>query len=174
LFVAFTLICFALSPRAQAVVPAPDGGYANENAAEGDSALFSLTTGQQNTALGFAALGSDTSGDYNTATGSGALNSNKTGSENTATGAGALFSNFGGMHNTATGVNALEDSAADNANDNTATGFQALQFNLCGSPRTQQTEVQRLRPTQPVSIILPPDFKLSSPTKPATPTPRVA
>jgi len=27
LFVTYTLVCFALSPAAQAVVPAPDGGY---------------------------------------------------------------------------------------------------------------------------------------------------
>ena len=36
-FVEFTLICFALSPRAQAAVPAPDGGYSAENTSEGDA-----------------------------------------------------------------------------------------------------------------------------------------
>jgi len=39
LFVAFTLICFAFSPIAQAVVPAPDGGYPGQNTAEGQSAF---------------------------------------------------------------------------------------------------------------------------------------
>jgi trimeric autotransporter adhesin len=41
-----------LSRMAQAVTPAPDGGYAGGNTAEGTSALFSLTTGSFNIALG--------------------------------------------------------------------------------------------------------------------------
>jgi hypothetical protein len=35
---------------ALAVSPAPDGGYAGNNTAEGTSALFSLTSGADNTA----------------------------------------------------------------------------------------------------------------------------
>jgi len=35
----------ALPPTAHAVIPAPDGGYTGNNAAEGASALFSLTRG---------------------------------------------------------------------------------------------------------------------------------
>src|SRR2546430_782301 len=53
---ALALSCFALSPTAQAVTPAPDGGYPGGNTAEGDDALFSLTTGANNTAIGFNAL----------------------------------------------------------------------------------------------------------------------
>src|SRR5438128_4223423 len=61
LLVSLTLVCFALSPTARAVDPPPDGGYANQNTAEGDDALFSLTTGgenppKENTAIGFQAL----------------------------------------------------------------------------------------------------------------------
>ena len=41
--------CYAFSQRAQAVSPPPDGGYPNGNTAEGDSALFSLTSGTDNT-----------------------------------------------------------------------------------------------------------------------------
>ena len=39
----------ALAPSTRAVVPPPDGGYPNQNTAEGDSALFSLTSGTDNT-----------------------------------------------------------------------------------------------------------------------------
>jgi hypothetical protein len=52
--------CFAVSPSVLAVVPAPDGGYPGNNTAEGDYALFSLTTGYDNTAIGFNALFGDT------------------------------------------------------------------------------------------------------------------
>src|SRR2546430_13110037 len=85
LLIPLTVACFALSPRAQAVVPAPDGGYSGANTAEGQSALLTLTTGQDNTAVGFISLGSDTTGSYNTAIGAGALLAN-TSDENTATG----------------------------------------------------------------------------------------
>ena len=44
LLIPLGLVCFALSPAAQALVPAPDGDYPNGNTAEGDSALSSLTT----------------------------------------------------------------------------------------------------------------------------------
>src|SRR5205823_61189 len=87
------LVCFALAPIARAVSPAPDGGYPGANTAEGDDALFSLTTGPANTALGFDALYNATTGDHNTATGVDALFSNTTGYENTATGALALLDN---------------------------------------------------------------------------------
>ena len=40
---ALTLAWFALSPTARAVTPPPDGGYPR-NTAEGEDALFSLTT----------------------------------------------------------------------------------------------------------------------------------
>src|SRR2546430_4561516 len=41
----FVLACFALSPLARAVLPAPDGGYPGNNTAEGTDALFNLTPG---------------------------------------------------------------------------------------------------------------------------------
>ena len=41
----FVLACFALSPVALAVSPAPDGGYAGNNTAEGTQALQSLVSG---------------------------------------------------------------------------------------------------------------------------------
>jgi hypothetical protein len=84
-----------------AVDPPPDGGYPNFNTAEGDNALFSLTTGSNNTAIGSQALFSNTIGSYNTATGLDALLYNSTGEFNTAFGTNSLSLNnignfFGG------------------------------------------------------------------------------
>src|SRR6266496_943526 len=84
--------CLALLPGAQAVTPAPDGGYPNFNTAEGTDALFSLTSGNNNTANGFEALLFNTTGGNNTATGVDALVFN-TGFSNTANGSFALYSN---------------------------------------------------------------------------------
>ena len=67
------LACLALSPIAQAVVPPPDGGYPAFNTAEGQKALFSLTTGGGNTAVGWYSLLSNTDGSFNTGVGAGTL-----------------------------------------------------------------------------------------------------
>src|SRR6476620_1866625 len=99
--------CFAFSPAARAVFPAPGGGYPGYNTAEGDLALYSLTTGLQNTANGASALASLTTGSLNTANGSSALLSLTTGSQNTAHGSNALSSLTTGFNNAATGYNAL-------------------------------------------------------------------
>ena len=133
LFVAFTLVCLALSPAAQAVVPAPDGGYPNGNTAEGQNALLSLTTGINNTAVGFLSLKSDRTGSYNTAIGSGALFAN-TADQNTATGFGALLSNTTGSQNTANGSLALVFNTAGVFN--TALGASSLQSNHTGISNT--------------------------------------
>jgi Chaperone of endosialidase len=132
--------CFALLPKAQAVLPPPDGGYPGGNTAEGQNALLSLTTGLHNTAVGFSSLKTDTTGGYNTAVGSGtlfvntadgntatgtfALLSNTTGVANTAHGALALFRNTTSGHNTAVGFNALMSNT--NSSNNTAVGWGAL------------------------------------------------
>ncbi len=153
----FALACFALSPTARAVTPAPDGGYPGENTAEGDVALFSLdtsqgadntaigfaalynnTTGSNNTAIGFAALTSLTTGSDNTATGDGALNSLTIASENTATGHAALFYNTIGSENTANGFDALVSNTTGNLN--AAIGSQALLLNTTGSANTAAGE----------------------------------
>ena len=65
LLIALALGCFGLSPQARAVDPPPDGGYPNQNTAEGEDALFSLTTGADKTAMGFDALYSNTTGSDN-------------------------------------------------------------------------------------------------------------
>ena len=130
LFVAFALVCFAPVPISQAVSPPPDGGYPGGNTAEGQSALFSLTTGGFNTAVGFFSLRVNGTGSFNTAVGAGALLATTAGS-NTATGATALLSNGTGANNTATGVGALSSNTTGNAN--TAYGSAALGNNTSGN-----------------------------------------
>ena len=71
--VVFALAWFAIAPLVRAVIPAPDGGYPGFNTAEGQNALFNLTTGVGNTAVGWFSLWSDTDGSYNTAVGAGTL-----------------------------------------------------------------------------------------------------
>jgi hypothetical protein len=127
------LACFALSQTAQAVSPPPDGGYPNRNTAEGDSALFNLTSGTDNTAIGFEALFSNL-GSFNTAIGADALSNNTTGSGNTADGYFALRRNTTGSFNTATGYLALRRNTTGDFN--TATGLTALFNNTIGGENT--------------------------------------
>ncbi len=145
----FALACFALLPAAQAVNPAPDGGYPGGNTAEGQAALLSLTSGGYNTAVGWFSLRSETTGNFNTgvgagtlllntaeqntATGTAALLSNTSGSFNTANGAFALFSNTTGSNITAIGSHALLSNTAD---ENTAVGSGALASNTTGTQNT--------------------------------------
>lgn len=89
-FVILLLACFGLLHVAEAVVPAPDGGYPGGNTAEGQAALFGLTSGTFNTAIGFISLTSNTEGQFNTGVGAGTLLAN-VGQQNTATGTAALF-----------------------------------------------------------------------------------
>ena len=158
-FTAFSLACFALLPGAQAVSPPPDGGYPRFNTAEGQNALFSLTTGVANTGVGWYSLFSNTDGSYNTAVGAGtllfnigdqaafegvdntavgaaALLFNTTGTDNTATGTAALLNNTGGNNNTATGSFALQANTTGNLN--TATGVSALFSNTTGIGNTAE------------------------------------
>src|SRR5215216_4012012 len=131
--ITLALGCFALSPKMQAVVPPPDGGYPGGNTAEGQAALLSLTTGGYNTAVGYLSLLSNATNSFNTGIGAGALALN-TADENTATGAGALFSNTTGFFNTADGAFALFSNTT--GQNNTATGFEALFSNTTGSNNT--------------------------------------
>jgi hypothetical protein len=153
LLIALVFLGFALLPKALAVVPPPDGGYPNFTTAEGQNALFSLTTGAANTAVGWRSLFSNTDGSYNTAVGAGtllfnigdqtafegvdntavgaaALLFNTTGTDNTATGVAALLNNTGGSNNTATGSFALQSNTTGNLN--TANGLSALLTNTSG------------------------------------------
>jgi hypothetical protein len=69
-------LIIGLLPQAQAVSPAPDGGYPGGNTAEGQTALLSVTTGGFNTAVGFFSLRSNTTNNFNTAIGAEALLAN--------------------------------------------------------------------------------------------------
>ena len=131
--VGLVLACFAISPMAQAVVTAPDGGYPGGNTAEGQNALFSLTSGGYNTAIGFFSLRSATTSSFNTAIGAGTLLFN-TADENTATGAAALLSNTSGFFNTANGAFALFSNTT--GSENTANGHLSLFSNTTGSINT--------------------------------------
>jgi len=128
--ISFSIVCFALIQNAQALNPPPDGGYPEGNTAEGQAALFSLTTGVANTAVGWLALNTLDTGKLNTAIGAGTLIGN-TANQNTATGAGALFNNGTGGNNTANGVYALFYNLE--GGDNTAIGIAALLSNTNGS-----------------------------------------
>ena len=148
--IALALGAFALSPRVQAVIPPPDGGYAGGNTAEGQNALLNLTTGGFNTAAGFLSLRSNTTGAFNTAIGAGtllantadnntaisagALLSNTTGSNNTANGTFALFRNTTGAFNNALGANSLFSNVDGSSNN--ALGESALFNNISGSANT--------------------------------------
>ena len=126
--------CFALLQQAQAVLPAPDGGYPGFNTAEGQNALFSRTTGVANTGVGWYSLLSNTDGSYNTGVGAGTLLFNVgdqttgDGTQNTAIGAAALLFNTTGFANTATGATALLNNSEGNGN--TATGVEALSMTI--------------------------------------------
>jgi hypothetical protein len=127
--VAFGLGCFALSPTAQAVTPAPDGCYPNFTTAEGCNALLGLAAGQGNTGIGWFSLSSVGGGNFNTGVGAGTLALN-TADSNTAVGAAALLLNTTGTLNTAVGTVALLNNTT--GFDNTATGFEALLLNTTG------------------------------------------
>ena len=152
--IALTLGCFALSPQARAVDPPPDGDYPNQNTAEGEDALFSLTAGASNTAMGYHALHDNTTGSTNTAIGSEALAKgsitgsctavgyhalfNNTGDANTAVGNQALANNTTGLFNVAIGFNTMVGNTT--GSDNTAIGLLALSLNTNGTGNTAYGE----------------------------------
>jgi len=127
------LVCAGTLAKVEAVSPPPDGDYPGGNTAEGQEALFSLTSGIYNTALGWLSLESVSTGDLNTGVGAGTLVFN-TANENTATGAGALLSNSSGFRNTANGSFALANNTI--GNNNTAVGSNVLTSDTTGGSNT--------------------------------------
>jgi len=154
LFMITLLLTFGLRPFAKGVVPSPDGGYPNFTTAEGQNALFTLTSGAANTAVGWFSLKSVTTGSFNTGVGAGTLLLN-TGDANTATGTAALLFNTTGINNTAVGAAALSNNTTGEGNTangafallsnteglvNTASGAAALSSNITGSNNTAYGE----------------------------------
>jgi hypothetical protein len=142
-FMALALLCFATLPKAQGVIPPPDGGYPGFNTAEGKNALFSLSTGSANTAVGWYSLFGDAGGSFNTGVGAGTLVLN-TGDENTAIGTAALLLNTA-SGNTAIGCRALLSNTTGgtlgniqgfDVGPNVAVGWQALESNTMASANT--------------------------------------
>src|SRR6266446_7048293 len=129
ILIRFAFTSFAVSPRAQAVSPAPDGCNPGLTTAEGWNAVELLTTGAGNTGVGWGSLQLDTTGSFNTGVGAGALLSNN-GDSNTAVGAVALLLNTSGIQNTAVGADAMVHN--DTGSNNTAVGAFALANNSAG------------------------------------------
>src|SRR6266480_3949183 len=132
-FTVLALACFAFVQNGQAISPAPDGGYSGGNTAEGQNALFSLTSGGFNTAIGLFSLRALTNGKFNTGVGAGTLLLNNA-DGNTAIGAGALLNNISGPTNTATGAFALFNNTIGDGN--TAIGANALLSNTTTNGNT--------------------------------------
>jgi len=151
------LVCFGLCQQVQSATDTPDpGAKPSTNTADGQAALFSLTTGLYNSAFGFDSLLSNSTSNFNTgvgagtllldngdptagegvrntAVGAGALLDNTTGGSNTAVGTFALFSNVDGFGHTAVGSGALQNNNASGLfSSNTAVGVSALTTSTSG------------------------------------------
>jgi Chaperone of endosialidase len=129
----FVFASFASASVALAVVPPPDGGYANFTTAEGTNALLNLTSGAANTGIGWYSLFSVGAANFNTGVGTGTLALNGADS-NTAVGVAAMLLNTTGTENTAVGAGALLHN--DTADNNTATGAFALSNHVSGVSNT--------------------------------------
>jgi hypothetical protein len=150
LLIPLILVCFAFSPKMQAVSPPPDGCYPNFTTAEGCNALQNLVGGAGNSGLGWFSLFSDVNGSFNTGVGAATLVLNQADS-NTAVGTAALILNTDGTRNTAVGTAAMVFNTTGNDNcavgafalnnntdgfSNNAYGGAALQANLIGAQNT--------------------------------------
>ncbi len=102
----------------------------SKNSALGSHALHNNADGSENTALGMNSMYSNSDGSANTALGFNSLYSNKGGALNTAIGTAALYSNIKSFYNVAVGPYSLY---ANNADNNTAIGFYAMNKNKTGS-----------------------------------------
>jgi hypothetical protein len=123
LLIPLILVCFALSPNAQAAptpeTPDPGAVGGALNTADGTNALHNVLTGTGNAAFGWFSLFAETTASFNTGCGAGTLALNNADS-NTAVGTAALLLNSAG-------------TGANTGTQNTAVGTAALVFNTGGS-----------------------------------------
>jgi hypothetical protein len=121
-------VCLGAIPAARAVDPPPDGGYPNENTAEGEEALLANTTGDHHTAIGYHALHTVVGNTSSTAVGSITIINTDGGlSASDAIGFQALRDHVVGPNAVAIGVNAqLSFDGGEFDNDNVAVGANAL------------------------------------------------
>lgn len=113
--------------KLSAVEPPPDGGYFNGNTAEGEDALYSLTTdGADHTAVGFHAIHNLLAQDSSTTVGSLTLSTTTaTYGPNTAVGFQALLNNGVSFNNSVIGINGLMNNSSNNF-ENQAVGANVL------------------------------------------------
>jgi len=105
------------------------------NSALGFSGLLNNSSGTHNTAIGFGSMISNTTGNFNTAVGAFSFYTNVAGIRNTAIGTSALYFN-NANDNTAVGYEALNQSSSISATNNTAIGSNALRQNISGTSNT--------------------------------------
>jgi hypothetical protein len=123
---AATGLCWAPAPSVPNATPILRGILfgctASSNAALGEFALKSVTSGQSNTAVGYNAMCALTTAIGSTALGDSAA-SNATGCQNLAVGAGSLFNNATGNFNTAIGYYSMVFSSGSS---NSGLGHNSL------------------------------------------------
>ncbi len=119
-FLFLALASFAFPNHVSGVNPPPDGGYPNQNTAEGEDALFSLDAeAQYHTAFGYHANYSVVSASYDTAVGASALSGQifHYYPVNTVIGSHAMVIDSSGIYGysgaTAVGNNALMNAGGD-------------------------------------------------------------
>jgi trimeric autotransporter adhesin len=129
----FGALCISAAAWSDDIPPNNVVSDSMENTAMGSGAMGVSTSGSDNTAAGAEALDSDFQGSFNTAVGTSALTANGTGDGNTAVGYEALLLDQAN-YNTALGYQSLENNT--NGNHNVASGIDALFHNVNGSFNT--------------------------------------
>ncbi|MEO6540286.1 MAG: hypothetical protein ABIN74_04820, partial [Ferruginibacter sp.] len=109
--------------------------YASYNTAFGFSGQLNNTSGTHNTAIGYVSMNNNTIGNYNTSVGAFSFYTNTTGIRNTAIGTSALYFN-NANDNTAVGYEALNQTSSTSGTGNTVIGSNAMRQNISGNSNT--------------------------------------
>jgi hypothetical protein len=146
------LIALFGSPQnMRAVTPPRDGGYPGRNTAEGQDALFNLTTGSANTAIGYQSLHSVTTSSGNTAVGDLTLASSNSinGVGSTAVGDHALAMSDSPFANIAIGAYGLGINVTGNSNVGVGASIVILQETSMSPSETPLSAITRPDPITP-------------------------